>query len=108
MTLAHAAARARVISPTQIIFVYNAVSMKKKADTKTIIRTVEAILKKFEPIFQLDGGGAELVAVEEDEVILRLLGNCVGCGMVPIHFGMGIEEMIRQRLPQIKEIKYTL
>lgn len=80
----------------------------KKAGTKTIIKTVEAILKKFEPIFQADGGGAELVAVEENEVILRLLGNCIGCGMVPIHFGMGIEEMIRKRLPQIKEIRYTL
>lgn len=82
-------------------------SIGMKADTKTIIKTVEDILKEFEPIFEADGGGAELVAVEENEVILRLTGNCVGCGMVPVHFGMGIEEMIRKRLPQIKEIKYT-
>jgi len=78
-----------------------------KADTKKIIDTVEEILKKFEPIFEADGGGAELVAVEEDEVILRLLGNCAGCGLSDLHFGAGIEQMIKERLPQIKKISYS-
>jgi Fe-S cluster biogenesis protein NfuA len=81
--------------------------MKKKRNMKQIIAGVEAVLKKFEPIFTKHDGGAELVAVESDSVILRLLGNCQGCGMAGVHFGVEMEEMIKKRLPQIKEISYT-
>ena len=72
-----------------------------------MIQTVEEVLKKFEPIFEEHGGGAELVAVEEDEIVLRLLGNCAGCGLADLHFGAGIETMIRERLPSIKKISYS-
>ena len=37
--------------------------MRKK--TEKIIAAVEAVLKKFEPMFKEHGGGAELVAVDE-------------------------------------------
>lgn len=79
--------------------------MSKK--TEKIITAVEAVLKEFEPMFKEHGGGAELVAVDEDEVILRLIGNCVGCGMAGVHFGVGMEEMIREKIPSIKRITYT-
>jgi len=79
--------------------------MSKK--TEKIIATVEDVLKQFEPLFTEHGGGAELVAVEEDQVILRLVGNCVGCDAASLHFGAGVEQMIRERLPSIKEITYT-
>jgi len=82
-------------------------NMVKKKNTKQIIAAVEAVLKEFEPMFTEHGGGAELVAVESDSVILRLIGNCQGCGMAGAHFGVEMEEMIRKRLPQIKEITYT-
>ena len=80
----------------------------KKATTKKIIATVEKILSEFNPIFEAHGGGAELVAVEKDTVVLRLIGNCSGCGLAPMTFGVGVEEMIRKELPHIKEIKYTV
>ena len=76
-------------------------------NTEKIITTVEEILKQFEPLFQEHGGGAELVAVEEDEVILRLIGNCVGCDAAGLHFGAGVELMIKERLPSIKKISYS-
>lgn len=78
-----------------------------RRDTKKIITAVEAVLKEFEPMFKEHGGGAELVAVDGDEVIMRLLGNCVGCGMAGIHFGVAMEEMIREKIPSIKRITYT-
>ena len=80
--------------------------MKKKS-TKQIITAVEAVLKEFEPMFTEHGGGAEIVAVESDAVILRLVGNCQGCGMAGVHFGVEVEEMIKKRLPQIQEIPST-
>ena len=82
--------------------------MKKKSTkqtkktTKQIIAAVEDVLKEFEPMLTEHGGGAELVAVESDSVILRLIGNCEGCGMAGIHFGVEMEEKIKKSLPQIK------
>jgi Fe-S cluster biogenesis protein NfuA len=78
-----------------------------KKTTKQIIAGVEAVLKKFEPMFTEHGGGAELVAVEPDSVMLRLVGNCQGCGMAGVHFGVELEEKIKKSLPQIKKIDYS-
>jgi len=83
---------------------YNA-DMEKK--TEQMIQAVEEVLKQFEPIFQEHGGGAELVAVEADEIVLRLLGNCAGCGLADLHFGAGIETMIKEKIPSIKKISYS-
>ena len=80
-------------------------NMTKK--TEKIIAAVEEVLKEFEPLFQNHGGGAELVAVDEDEVILRLIGNCVGCGAAGLHFTGGVDQMIREKAPTIKKITYT-
>lgn len=79
--------------------------MHKK--TEKIIAAVEDVLQQFEPLFKEHGGGAELVAVEEDEVILRLLGNCVGCGAAGLHFTAGVDQMIREKVPTVKRITYT-
>lgn len=77
------------------------------AKTKKVIDTVEDVLKQFEPVFEQHGGGAELVAVEEDEIVLRLLGSCAGCGLADLHFGAGIEQMIKEKLPSVKKISYS-
>ncbi|MDO8552318.1 MAG: NifU family protein [bacterium] len=79
----------------------------KKKTTKQIIAAVEAVLKEFEPMFTEHGGGAELVAVESDSVILRLVGNCQGCGLADLHFGVSMDEKIKKVLPQIREITYS-
>lgn len=75
--------------------------------TEKIIAAVEEVLKEFDPMFQEHGGGAELVAVDDGEIILRLVGNCVGCGMAGVHFGVAMEEKIRAKVPTIKRITYT-
>ena len=57
---------------------------------------ITEILKSFEPIFKAHGGGAELVAIEPDAVVLRILGHCNNCALAPLTFGLGIEQQIRQ------------
>ena len=71
--------------------------MKKK--TEKMIAAVEEVLKAFEPMFTEHGGGAELVAVDDDEIILRLIGNCVGCGMAGGPLGGGGGKKIRGKKP---------
>lgn len=69
--------------------------------------TVEAILEEFAPVFRAHGGGAEVVWVSSEEVVLRLRGHCNDCALAPLTFGLGIEKVIRDRLPSVREVRYT-
>lgn len=52
------------------------------------------------------GGRADLAGVEEAEgkVYLQLSGGCQGCGMAQVTLKQGIEQSMRQALPQITEV----
>lgn len=68
---------------------------------------IQEIFVQFEPVFKAHKGGAELVAVDAETVILRLKGHCNDCALAPLTFGLGIERLIREKIPTIKEVKYT-
>ena len=68
---------------------------------------IQGIFKEFEAVFKAHGGGAELVAADSETVILRLKGHCDGCVLAPLTFGLGIEKLIRQKIPTVKEVRYT-
>jgi Fe-S cluster biogenesis protein NfuA len=74
---------------------------------EAVEKTIHEIFAEFEPVFTAHKGGAELVAIEPEAVVLRLLGHCGNCALAPLTFGLGIENLIKQRLPHIKQIKYT-
>lgn len=52
------------------------------------------------------GGRADLAGVEEDEgkVYLQLSGGCQGCGMAQVTLKQGIEQSLRQAIPQVTEV----
>lgn len=50
------------------------------------------------------GGFAELVAVEEDTVYLRLGGGCQGCGLAQVTLSQGIEVAIKNAIPEIVHV----
>jgi Fe-S cluster biogenesis protein NfuA len=66
---------------------------------------VENVLKKIKPSLQADGGDVELVDVSPDGVIkVRLKGACGSCPMSQMTLKMGIERLIKQEIPSIKEV----
>ena len=65
---------------------------------------VEAALNKIRPNLQADGGDVELVDVTDGTVKVRLTGACGGCPMSTITLKMGIEQMLKQELPEVKEV----
>lgn len=65
---------------------------------------VEAALAKIRPALWADGGDAELIDVEEGVVTLRLTGACGSCPMSTMTLRMGIERIIREEVPEIKEL----
>jgi Fe-S cluster biogenesis protein NfuA len=65
---------------------------------------VEAILNEIRPALQADGGDVELVGVNDGMVSLRLTGACAGCPMSTLTLKMGIERILKEKLPEVKEV----
>jgi Fe-S cluster biogenesis protein NfuA len=57
------------------------------------------------PSLQADGGDVELVDVSPEGIVkVKLTGACHGCPMSQMTLKMGIEKIIKQQVPEIKEV----
>jgi Fe-S cluster biogenesis protein NfuA len=67
---------------------------------------VEKALDLIRPALQNDGGNVELVDVDEAEGIvkLKLVGACGSCPMSQMTLRMGVERVLRDQIPEIKEV----
>ena len=66
---------------------------------------VEKALEKIRPMLQADGGNVELVEVTANGVVkLRLKGSCGCCPMSSMTLKMGIERIIKEDVPEVKEV----
>jgi len=65
---------------------------------------VEAALAQIKPALQADGGDVELVDVSEGVVKLKLTGACAGCPMSAMTLRNGIERILKERIPELKEV----
>ena len=65
---------------------------------------VEEVLNKVRPALMRDGGNVELVDVNDGVVEVRLTGACGGCAMATMTLKMGIERMLKQEIPEVKEV----
>ena len=75
---------------------------------QTIREKVEAILAEVRPSLQSHEGDAQVADVDADgNVTLKIEGTCRGCPMSAMTFGLGVEKMIRERAPEVKDVYYT-
>lgn len=65
---------------------------------------VEAALDEIRPTLQADGGDVELVDVTDGTVILKLTGACSGCPMATQTLHQGIERVLKEQIPELKEV----
>ena len=65
---------------------------------------VEAALDKIRPSLQADGGNVELVGIDNGVVSVRLTGACGGCPMSTMTLKMGIERVLKEQVPEVKEV----
>ena len=67
---------------------------------------VIAALEDVRPTLQADGGDVELVEVTEDGVVrVRLQGACHGCPMAQMTIKNGIERVLMEKVPGVKEVE---
>lgn len=65
---------------------------------------VEKVLSKIEPNLQADGGDVELVNVKAGVVTVRLKGACGGCPMATMTLKNGIERVLKEEIPEVKQV----
>jgi Fe-S cluster biogenesis protein NfuA len=66
---------------------------------------VETALKKIRPSLNADGGDVKLVDVSDDGVVkVQLTGACSGCPMSQMTLKMGIEKLLKEEIPEVKEV----
>lgn len=65
---------------------------------------VEAALAQIRPALLADGGDVQLVDVNEGVVTVRLTGACGGCPMATVTLHQGIERVLKEQVPEVKEV----
>jgi Fe-S cluster biogenesis protein NfuA len=66
---------------------------------------VEEVLGMIRPLLERDGGGVELVNIDDDGTVsVRLQGACQGCALSQMTLKMGIEQVLKQEIPEVKEV----
>jgi len=70
-----------------------------------IFGKVQKVLdEEIRPALQMDGGDAELISVEDGVVQVKLQGACSGCPMAMMTLVGFVEERLKQRIPEVKEV----
>ncbi|MBI3551891.1 MAG: NifU family protein [Elusimicrobia bacterium] len=72
----------------------------------TLKERVEKVIEKIRPYIQSDGGDITLVGVHEDTGVVEvsLHGACNSCPSSTATLKGGVERMVRQEVPEIKEV----
>lgn len=67
---------------------------------------VQQVINEIRPNLQADGGDIELVDVTEDGVVkVRLRGACSGCPGAAMTLKMGVERVLKSRIPQVQRVE---
>ena len=67
---------------------------------------VEAVLSKIRPMLEADGGDVELIDVSKEGVVkVKLTGACGCCPMSQMTLKMGIEQVLKKEVPEVKSVE---
>lgn len=73
--------------------------------TEVLFDRVNEVMQGIRPFLQRDGGDCELVSVEDGIVSVRLQGACNGCPSATITLKQGIERILKEEVPEVKEVQ---
>jgi Fe-S cluster biogenesis protein NfuA len=66
---------------------------------------VKDVIEAVRPNLQSHGGDIELVGTDEDNTVkVRLRGACSGCPGARMTLKQGIERLLKEQVPEVKEV----
>ncbi len=67
---------------------------------------VAQVLDQIRPSLKADGGDVELVDISDDGIVrVKLVGSCGNCPFAMMTLKSGIERVMKQEIPEVKEVK---
>ena len=64
-----------------------------------------SVIDKIRPFIVSDGGNIEFVKYEDNIVYIDLTGACKDCALIDVTLKDGIEEIIINEIPEVKEVR---
>ncbi len=64
-----------------------------------------SIIDRIRPFIVSDGGNIEFVKYADNIVYIDLTGACKDCSMIDVTLKDGIEEIITNEIPEVKEVR---
>lgn len=65
---------------------------------------VAGVIERIRPFIQSDGGDIELVEVSGNRATVRMSGTCVGCPSASMTLFVGLEQALRDEIPEFEEL----
>ena len=66
---------------------------------------VKETIENLRAALQSHGGDVELVGIDDDNTVnVRLQGACQGCPGATMTMKMGIERILKERIPEVKQV----
>lgn len=69
---------------------------------------VAKVLEEVKPYIESHGGGVKLVSAKDGKVVIKISGACVGCPMLGATFGTGMQELIKEKVPEVRKIEFRM
>jgi len=74
-------------------------------DGQSFEEKVAEVIEMVRPALQGHGGDVQLIGVDEDKSVrVRLQGACRGCPGATMTMKMGIERILKERGPEVKQV----
>ena len=77
----------------------------KKQITGTDAQIIELLDKYVKPAVEMDGGNIAFKSFDDGVVTLQMRGACQGCPSSTATLKMGIENMLRHYIPEVREVR---
>lgn len=72
---------------------------------KSLKDKVAEVIDSIRPMLQNDGGDIELVEIDTNNAVkVRLQGACRGCPGAQMTLKKGVERLLKERVPEVKEV----
>ena len=66
---------------------------------------VKQAIDELRPFLMNDGGNIEFIKIENNTVYVNLQGACVGCPMREFTLKKKKKKIIKEKVPEVKEVK---
>ena len=77
----------------------------KQKDNKAVKQIKDLLDSRVRPAVAMDGGDIIFQSYEDGIVYLRMQGSCSGCPSSTATLKMGIENMLKHYVPEVKEVR---